>query len=165
MRRSRAAAAALSALLLLAAAPPPAAAQQPAGSLTALSRERLVFQTQYGDLHLAFYPNVSAAGAVLCRHSRQPTSDGSPGAPPPTPVPPPLHCAQAAPKTVDHIKRCGELGLYTTNHFFRVRGVQGVLAGGGSVLAAQGHFPRLPGPPQHPLARRPLLCRTVPQPV
>lgn len=27
---------------------------------------------------------------------------------------------QAAPKTVDHIKRCAELGLYTSNHIFRV---------------------------------------------
>ncbi|PSC68000.1 peptidyl-prolyl cis-trans isomerase CYP23 [Micractinium conductrix] len=52
-------------------------------SLTALSRERLVFQTEWGDIHMAFYPNV-------------------------------------APKTVDHIRRCGELGLYNTNHFFRV---------------------------------------------
>lgn len=34
-----------------------------------------------------------------------------------------LHLAfypDAAPKTVEHIKRCGELGLYNTNHFFRV---------------------------------------------
>lgn len=29
-----------------------------AGSLTELSKERLVFQTKFGDLHLAFYPNV-----------------------------------------------------------------------------------------------------------
>lgn len=32
----------------------------------------------------------------------------------------PLLRHQAAPKTVDHIKRCAELGLYTSNHIFRV---------------------------------------------
>ena len=36
------------------------------------------------------------------------------------PVCPPAPILQAAPKTVEHIKRCGELGLYNTNHFFRV---------------------------------------------
>ncbi|EFN51705.1 hypothetical protein CHLNCDRAFT_13084, partial [Chlorella variabilis] len=40
-------------------------------------------QTAFGDVHMAFYPNV-------------------------------------APKTADHIRRCAELGLYNTNHFFRV---------------------------------------------
>lgn len=119
-RNARAKAAALTALLLLATAPPPAAAQQQAGALTALSRERLVFQTAYGDLHLAFYPNVrqermgqSVTGVRTCaaahahRTSRRPSRS-------------PQRRAQAAPKTVDHIRRCGELGLYTTNHFFRV---------------------------------------------
>lgn len=78
----RCAAIALVALCLAAGSSAVAAA--PSGKdLTALSRERLVFQTQYGDIHMAFYPN-------------------------------------AAPKTVDHIRRCGELGLYTTNNFFRV---------------------------------------------
>ena len=38
-----------------------------------LSRERLVFQTDHGDIHMAFYPEV-------------------------------------APKTSEHIIRCGELG-------------------------------------------------------
>lgn len=36
------------------------------------------------------------------------------------PPPPPAAALQAAPKSVDHIRRCGELGLYTSNHFFRV---------------------------------------------
>lgn len=31
-----------------------------ASSLTELSKERLVFQTQYGDIHMAFYSSVSA---------------------------------------------------------------------------------------------------------
>ncbi|KAL4425779.1 hypothetical protein ABPG75_009795 [Micractinium tetrahymenae] len=73
-------AAAAAAVLLLAAH---IAAAASAASLTELSKERLVFQTQYGDIHMAFYPN-------------------------------------AAPKTVEHIRRCGELGLYTSNYFFRV---------------------------------------------
>lgn len=38
----------------------PASAQAQSG-LTALSRERLVLQTQYGDLHLAFYPQVRSS--------------------------------------------------------------------------------------------------------
>ncbi len=32
-----------------------------AGSLTELSKERLVFQTTFGDIHMAFYPNVGEA--------------------------------------------------------------------------------------------------------
>ena len=52
----------LAALLVAAicglAVAPPAATQQQSGGLTALSRERLVLQTQFGDLHLAFYPQV-----------------------------------------------------------------------------------------------------------
>lgn len=52
-------AAALIAALIAGALPRAAQAQAASGELTALSRERLVLQTQYGDLHLAFYPNAS----------------------------------------------------------------------------------------------------------
>lgn len=53
----------------------------------------------------------------------------------------PLLCIQVAPKTVAHIKRCGELGLYNTNHFFRVdRGfVAQVLLGVGARAALNVH--------------------------
>lgn len=31
-----------------------------------LSRERLVFQTSYGDIHMAFYPDVRGARPLFC---------------------------------------------------------------------------------------------------
>ncbi|KAI7844355.1 hypothetical protein COHA_002153 [Chlorella ohadii] len=73
-------------LLLLAAALTAAAlpaAAQADNPLLTLSRERVVFQTEHGDIHFGFYQ-------------------------------------KAAPNTVEHIKRCAELGLYNTNHIFRV---------------------------------------------
>jgi cyclophilin family peptidyl-prolyl cis-trans isomerase len=48
-----------------------------------LSRERFVFQTDYGDIHMAFYEDIS-------------------------------------PKTVSLIRTAVEMGMYNTNHFFRV---------------------------------------------
>lgn len=59
-----------------------ASAQSSLDKLTP-SRERLVFQTRFGDIHMAFFPSV-------------------------------------APITVQHIRRLGELGCYTSNHFFRI---------------------------------------------
>lgn len=101
-------------------------------ALTTLSKERLVLQTEHGDLHLAFYAKVETERAAQSRGAvgsgfrrcRPPAAE-----PPPArsrtaaarpPVCPPAPILQAAPKTVEHIKRCGELGLYNTNHFFRV---------------------------------------------
>jgi hypothetical protein len=34
----------------------------PAQVRRTISKERLVFQTQYGDIHMAFYPEVSSNG-------------------------------------------------------------------------------------------------------
>ena len=42
----------------------PAAAESPR-----LSKERLVFQTEHGDIHMAFYPDVRAGASYLAGRS------------------------------------------------------------------------------------------------
>lgn len=131
-------------LLVVAAAvvPPTAAGPAAANPLTQLSRERVVFQTAHGDIHFGFYPKVRCSDACCCR----PPACGASrcGWPASTtqlcakdvccdrlcsgPVGVLISMcnlrvfpmSQAAPKTVEHIKRCAELGLYNTNHIFRV---------------------------------------------
>ena len=109
-----------------------------------LSKERLVFQTDFGDLHMAFYPDVSALASrqrvTLRRRRMRGWGKGSsawgggegralPAAPAPvtgrhasTPgAPTPSHeLPQVAPRTVEHMRKLGEMGLFNTNHFFRV---------------------------------------------
>jgi cyclophilin family peptidyl-prolyl cis-trans isomerase len=54
-----------------------------ATTLSATSRKRAVLQTEFGDIHIAFYP-------------------------------------KAAPRTTELVTRLLELGMYNSNHFFRV---------------------------------------------
>lgn len=122
-------------LLLLAVAaavvPPAAAGPEAANPLTQLSRERVVFQTAHGDIHFGFYTKVRCSDA--CNMSGWPASATSTarkamvvtayallGCCPPCVDLRVFPMSQAAPKTVEHIKRCAELGLYNTNHIFRV---------------------------------------------
>lgn len=126
--RSTALAGPLLLLLALAAAVPPAAAQADT-PLTQLSRERVVFQTAHGDIHFGFYPKVRCAGVQLLMVCVWKWLNLLPCVPL-MPCLPSSRCAtprasmclhpQAAPRTVEHIKRCVELGLYNTNHIFRV---------------------------------------------
>ncbi len=82
--------------------------------LTRLSRERVVFQTDFGDIHMAFYPEVRFTGYR--------TAIWSPSGPIPWKFIKFLgpDTSQVAPKTVQHILKIAELGCYNTNHFFRV---------------------------------------------
>ena len=99
---------------------------------TTLGEERVVFQTDFGDLELAFYPKASWTPRFL--RIRAGTADMcfcaifACGLQDFTALQRFLMCSletilhfvsQAAPITVPHILQLARLGAYNTNHFFR----------------------------------------------
>ena len=70
-----------------------------------LSDERFVFQTDFGDIEMALYPDVRASENIHLRsHAESPAG---------LPV-------QVAPVTTAHMLKLIKLGGFNGNHFFRV---------------------------------------------